>query len=151
MAKRRAIAMAALCLLLTAPLGAGADSASKPVWKSTVRTGAEQSSRIPKAEYTPYLQDLRRRVRHHWYPPKHGTEVVVRFKLKRNGDLIPNPVVTKSGGVSSDKAAIAAIENAAPFRMMPNGSEEVEEFQFRFDPHLFGNGQNRDLIGPIRP
>ncbi len=95
-------------------------------------------------DFGPYMADLQRRIKRAWFPPK-GNEskrVVVVFKVHSNGTMSNLRLVTGSGVSIADQAALKAIQNAAPFRPLPEGAPEDVDIQFTFDYNVFkGGGQ----------
>lgn len=59
---------------------------------------------------------------------------VVRFKVNTQGELVRREIVKSSGQKVLDDAALASVDNAAPFPAMPDGlHEEIEiSVPFRF-------------------
>lgn len=85
--------------------------------------------------YGPYMADLERRIKRVWYPPKslgpYGT--MVEFKIKNNGLMSDLFVKNSSRYVAADRAALKAVQTAAPFRSLPKGAPEEVSVQFTFD------------------
>ncbi len=105
---------------------------------------------LPQASYTlptqasqfgPYMADVQRRIKRAWFPPK-GHEydrVVVMFQIHKGGEL-SNLLLEKPFGLAAaDNAALKAVENAAPFRPLPVGAKDAEQFEFTFDYNTFAN------------
>jgi len=93
-------------------------------------------------DFGPYMADLQRRIKRAWFPPK-GNEskrVVVVFKVHANGTMSNLRLVTSSGAAIADQAALKAIENAAPFRPLPDGAPTDVDIQFTFDYNVFAGG-----------
>jgi TonB family protein len=93
-------------------------------------------------DFGPYMADLQRRIKRAWFPPK-GNEskrVVVVFKVHKGGELSNLRLVTSSGVAIADKAALQAVENAAPFRTLPPGASDDVDIQFTFDYNVFAGG-----------
>jgi TonB family protein len=101
--------------------------------------------------FGPYMADLQRRIKRAWFPPR-GIEshrVVVVFKVHEHGEL-SNLRVTQSSGVAThDQAALAAVENASPFRPLPRGASEPVDIQFTFDYNITGAGTH-DTFSPAK-
>jgi TonB family protein len=94
-----------------------------------------------------YMADLQRRIKRAWFPPRRqeNRKVVIIFKIHRNGELHDLHLSKSSGFALADQQAIAAIENAAPFRELPQGAQDDVDIQFEFDYNVF-NGSERGLI-----
>ncbi len=105
------------------------------------RPGAAPSIAAKKdIDFGPYMNDLQRRIKHAWRPPR-GNEskrVVVVFKIGKNGEL-SNLVIKKASSFQpSDQAALLAIQNAAPFARLPEGAPSSVDIEFTFDYNVFG-------------
>lgn len=94
-------------------------------------------------DFGPYMADLQRRIKRAWFPPK-GNEskrVMVVFKVHRNGTMSNLRLQKSSGLAIADQAALKAIQNAAPFRTLPDGAPPDVDIQFTFDYNVFkGSG-----------
>jgi TonB family protein len=118
--------------------------------------GGPSHSDKPKAEpsletgesinWGPYMADLQSRIKRAWFPPhrEEKRRVVVIFKIHENGELSNLHLSSSSGIAEADKQALAAVENAAPFRHLPKGKTENVDIQFTFDYNVF-NGRFRDF------
>ncbi len=109
--------------------------------KSSFQLGVEkQDSSDEDIDFGPYMADLQRRIKRAWFPPK-GNEskrVVVIFKIHSHGEL-SNLRIDKSSGVPiADTAGLKAVQNAAPFRPLPEGAPDDIDVQFTFDYNVFG-------------
>jgi TonB family protein len=93
-------------------------------------------------DFGPYMNDLQRRIKRAWFPPKgqESRRVVVIFKVHRGGELSNLRLDHASGVASADQAALKAVENAAPFRPLPPGSADDVDIQFTFDYNVFSGG-----------
>ena len=91
-------------------------------------------------DFGPYMNDLQRRIKHAWRPPR-GNEskrVIVTFKISKGGELSNLQIKKGSGFQPSDQAAILAIQNAAPFARLPEGAPSAVDIEFTFDYNVFG-------------
>jgi len=90
---------------------------------------------VPEIDYGPYMKDLDRRIKRHWFPPKghKGKRVEVQFAIHRDGTVSSVVVSQQSGSISCDEAALTAIHNAAPFKELPVGAPATIPIQFKFD------------------
>lgn len=98
-------------------------------------------------DFGPYMADLQRRIKKHWFPPK-GNEskrVVVIFKVHSGGELSGLHIDHGSGVAIADNAALKAVEDAAPFRPLPAGAPDIVDIQFTFDYNVFA-GQGRGVF-----
>lgn len=111
------------------------------------RPGAPPSIAAKKdIDFGPYMNDLQRRIKRSWRPPR-GNEskrVIVVFKIGKNGELSNLQIKKGSGFQPSDSAALLAIQNAAPFARLPEGAPSSVDIEFTFDYNVFGaNGSYR--------
>jgi TonB family protein len=93
-------------------------------------------------DWGPYMADLQRRIKRAWYPPK-GNEskrVKVMFKVHKDGQVTNLRMLVSSGLAIADQAALKAIENAAPFRPLPDGADDAVDIEFTFDYNVFNGG-----------
>jgi TonB family protein len=88
------------------------------------------------------MADLQRRIKRQWFPPK-GNEskrVKVVFKVHRDGQMSNLRMLVSSGLTIADQAALKAVENAAPFRNLPDGAPDDVDIEFTFDYNVFNGG-----------
>lgn len=95
-------------------------------------------------DFGPYMQDLQRRIKRAWFPPRgqESRKVVVIFKVHSGGELSDLRIERSSGVAIADQAALAAVQNAAPFRPLPAGAPSVVDIQFTFDYNVFQGGRS---------
>lgn len=98
----------------------------------------------PDVDFGPYMADLQRRIKKAWFPPRgqESRRVVVIFKIHSQGELSDLRIDRSSGVASADQAALQAVQNAAPFRPLPNGAPAVVDIQFTFDYNVMGGSGN---------
>ncbi len=121
----------------------GANSAQTPAASTSAKPGAAD------VDFGPYMADLQRRIKRAWFPPK-GMEtkvVTAVFKVHQQGELSDLKLHKSSGVAIADQAALKAVENAAPFRPLPEGSPENIDIQFTFDYNVF-NGRGGGTFQP---
>jgi TonB family protein len=96
---------------------------------------------VREPDFGPYMRELQRRIKMNWEPPK-GNEskrVVLLFKIARDGRLLSCTVYKSSGLPNADKAAINAVQLAAPFKPLPADFKgQSIDIQFTFDYNVFG-------------
>ena len=88
------------------------------------------------------MEQLQRKIKQAWRPPR-GNEskrVIVMFKIDKNGELSELQIKKGSGFEPSDKAALLAVQNAAPFPRLPAGAPGSVDIEFTFDYNVFGAG-----------
>jgi len=92
-------------------------------------------------DFGPYMNDLQRRIKRAWRPPR-GNEskrVIVTFRVGVNGELSNLAIKVGSGFEPSDKAALLAVQAAAPFNRLPEGAPPGVDIEFTFDYNVFGD------------
>ena len=91
-------------------------------------------------DFGPYMNELQRRIRRAWRPPR-GNEskrVILTFKIRKDGELSDLRLKIGSGFEPSDKAALLAVQSAAPFTRLPVGAPNIVDIEFTFDYNVFG-------------
>ncbi len=86
-------------------------------------------------DYTPYLAAMQWRIKRMWFPPRadESTSAVLRWKVYKDGHVGNLKVYTTSGEEVFDQKAMAAVESAAPFPPLPQGSTDDVDIEFTFD------------------
>lgn len=86
-------------------------------------------------DYQPWMNDLEKRVKRSWFPPKcsESEHATVAFKVARDGHVSELKIISHSSTKLSDEAALKAVKNAQPFRPLPEGSKEKVDVEFSFD------------------
>jgi TonB family protein len=117
--------------------GSGQDGNPAPNNNRGRSTGAQAD-----VDFGPYMADLQRRIKKHWFPPKgnESKKVVVVFKVHTGGELSDLRIDHSSGVQIADNAALKAVEDAAPFRPLPQGAPDNVDIQFTFDYNVFNGG-----------
>ena len=95
-------------------------------------------------DFGPYMKEVQRRIKLNWDPPKEKSDkqVVVLFKIAKDGRLLSCKVKQSSGVPDVDKAAIKAVEITAPFRPLPSKyNDNSVDVQFTFDYKVFGGSR----------
>jgi len=98
-----------------------------------------RSHAAAEIDFGPYMAHLQRQIKRYWFPPRsdENRQVVVTFKILKNGGMSNLRLKTSSGYAAADKAALLAVGNAAPFSMLPLGSSEDVDIEFTFDYNAF--------------
>jgi TonB family protein len=126
-----------------AVLGNGKGQEAKKGASPTDETkGPTEPGTDEATDWGPYMADLQRRIKTHWFPVRNleSVKVVVVFKVSKNGELSNLRLARSSGYAEADKRAMAAVEDAAPFRSLPQGSDPIVDIQFTFDYNVFKGG-----------
>lgn len=101
--------------------------------------GATGIDSIGEFDMGPYIRDVERRIKMNWEPPN-GNEskrATVLMKIGRDGRLISRSISKSSGIPNFDKAAINAVELAAPYRPLPvRWKQQTADINFLFEFNL---------------
>jgi len=119
--------------------GGGGGDGSEGNPDKGAKPGRPSLSAQKDVDFGPYMADLQRRIKRAWFPPK-GNEskrVQVVFKIHTNGTMSNLRLVGTSGAAIADQAALKAVQNAAPFRNLPEGAPPDVDIQFTFDYNVF--------------
>lgn len=98
-------------------------------------------------DFGPYMHELQRRIKMNWKPPidNYSKRIVLLFTLNKNGTLTKSSVLHSSGIPEADKAAMEALQLAAPFKPLPSEYKgESIDIQFTFDYNVYGNNFPRN-------
>ena len=87
--------------------------------------------------YIAYVSDVHRRIKRAWFPPKDARPVAVTFQIHKDGNMTDLSITSSSGSSMSDAAAKKAIENAVPFRPLPEGFPAGLKLDFKFEYDVF--------------
>jgi TonB family protein len=88
-----------------------------------------------------YLQQLQQQVRQQWIPgiTQSSQRTVVYFVVSRSGQVSGLRIARPSGSNAIDRAALGAIQRAAPFAPLPTGySSDYINIQFTFNINVSG-------------
>jgi TonB family protein len=96
-------------------------------------------------DFGPYMADMQRRIKGHWFPPKEDQpkRVVLLFKVHSNGAISDVKLEKPSGSKLADLAAIEAVRQASPLNPLPAGASPDVDLQFTFDYNVF-QGSSED-------
>jgi len=88
--------------------------------------GAEASADMPNFPYPWYISRVRQMLWQQWQSrmPRGGGECVVVFSLLPNGGVVDVRTESSSGDSAFDLAALAAVQDAAPYPPLPQGFTE---------------------------
>lgn len=124
---------------------------SIPRPSATTRTSSESNSEanysgerssptaIHDPNFGPYMDELQKRIKRCWFPPKDlaNKRVMVIFKIHSDGSLSHLRIDKSSGSALADQAALKAVESAQPFRQLPKYAPSDVDIQFTFDYNVF--------------
>lgn len=105
----------------------------------------------PSVDFGPYMKELQRRIKRHWFPPKgdESKRVVVFFHVSKGGQLSGLRLLRTSGVPQADQKAIEAVAVTAPFDALPaQCTEKVVDIEFTFDYNANGNSARIDDDSP---
>ena len=98
-------------------------------------------ARSQDIDITSYLNQLQQRVKQQWLPglSQSSRRTVLNFTVNRSGQLSNLQLAQTSGFSVTDKAALNAIQRAAPFAPLPTGytSNDIH-IRFTFDINVYG-------------
>lgn len=103
------------------------------------KKGADRPDSQHNPDFTQYMQEIQRRIKRSWFPPKdmQKRRVKVLFKVHTAGDISNLRISESSGYATADQAALKAVETAAPFHQLPAYSPENVDIEFTFDYNVF--------------
>jgi len=150
------ITLQTISLLLVAvfsvlvPTGASAQNTSTatlPAEHPNTSSVAQAESKTIADRFENTKIDIQRRIKRAYFPPKSNEShhIVVQFHVHRHGELSNLHVVLSSGIFICDQAALKAVENAAPFRPLPEGAKDEEAFEMTFDYNVFADPQGQAI------
>lgn len=99
------------------------------------KPATEATTSDREINWAPYMAELQRRIKSHWYPPKHSENLraVVTFKIHTDGNVSDVQIIHHGGLSVYDEAAVKAINSGAPYRHLPAGAPESVDIEFTFD------------------
>ncbi|MHC5825284.1 MAG: energy transducer TonB family protein, partial [Nostoc sp.] len=92
-------------------------------------------------DITSYLNQLQQQVKQQWLPEvsQSSRRTVLNFSINRSGQLSNLQLAQTSGFSLTDKAALNAIQRAAPFAPLPTGyTNNHIDIQFTFNINVYG-------------
>ena len=111
------------------------------VSKENTNNSAKTTEQI---DLQPYMQEVIERTNANWKPPKtpYSVEVIVAFKISKDGRLLSSQIKKSSGISEVDASALRAVEITAPFRPLPydyNG--QSVDIQMKLNQNAYRNGE----------
>lgn len=105
------------------------------------KTSTQNQKNTKEPDFGPYMRELQRRVKMNWDPPRENKskQVVLIFRIAKDGRLLSHSIFKSSGSQNVDGAALRAVRLAAPFKPLP--SDYLGDFidiQFTFDYNVYG-------------
>lgn len=114
----------------------------KPVSYTQNSRNTNNYSNNDNTDFRPYMENVQRRIKNNWYPPKNteSTRVTVLFKIDKFGRLLDAKIISSSGDAEAERAAIDALYRTAPFDPLPSSySGSSVDIQFNFDYNVYNN------------
>jgi len=107
-----------------------------------LRKGTPRHGCIPDVDFSRFMADLQRRIKQAWFPPKdtESLRIKVQFVAHRNGSMGNLRLIKSSGNALADQAALRAVQNAAPFKPLPEGAPPSVDIEFTFDYNVYRGG-----------
>ncbi|MDR3617005.1 MAG: TonB family protein [Candidatus Obscuribacterales bacterium] len=98
------------------------------------RLSESQAADKKKQDQQIYMTDLQRRIKRNWHPnaPYLTDNVVVNFKINRQGRISCVKIKTSSGNSECDRAAVDAVSNTTGGSLPEELADEID-VQFTFD------------------
>lgn len=113
----------------------------------TIGTAKAEDAKAPDMDdFAPYMANMQKTIKAKWEPPKgdHSKSVVLFYTLNRKGEVIKSNILETSGDVEMDKAAMDALQEAAPFGKLPKSFKgQSIDVQFTFDYNVFGSKKEK--------
>jgi periplasmic protein TonB len=71
--------------------------------------------------YTLYLEGMQRKIGTNWFRPsvQPGTEVIIYYRIQRDGKITDATVFKASGNATFDRAALSAVRSSSPLNPLP--------------------------------
>lgn len=100
-------------------------------------TKTSESTKVPK-DFQTYMKNTQVKIKSNWNPPKDedSGQVVMTYKINKNGDLESFRILKSSGSQKLDDSAVSSLKNAAPFDPLPKdfkGNDIDVQFTFDYD------------------
>lgn len=107
-----------------------------------LRKGTPSNGCVPDVDFSKFMADLQRRIKQAWFPPKdtESLRIKVQFVAHKNGSMGNLRLIKSSGNALADQAALRAVQNAAPFKPLPEGAPPSVDIEFTFDYNVYRGG-----------
>lgn len=99
---------------------------------------ANSLSDVDGADFNSYMNTMYRTIKKNWHPTENSGagEVVISYKIKRDGTII-EPKVVSSTNKALNQSAIEAIEKSSPLQPLPKKCKrDLIEVSFTFNYNL---------------
>ncbi len=117
-----------------------------PLWFLATISGHPPSCSVGlrDVDFGPYMADVQRYVKRHWFPPT-GLEfqpITLSFKILPDGNINNLTLSRSSGDPQLDQMALRAVQSSAPLRPLPDGVPDSIDMQFSLDCNHAKQSQN---------
>jgi len=105
------------------------------------------------ADFGPYMKRMQDKIKSNWAPPdvNMNAQIVVKYRILRNGTLDSYGISTSSGSQELDNAAIDALRRSSPFEPLPASFEKESVLvQFTFDYQKPAHAANSTQSTPVQ-
>jgi TonB family protein len=139
----------------TAAAQAASTSSTNAATPLIVPGTASNSASSGDVDFGPYMDDLQKKIKKGWFPPKgkESKRVQLTFVLHRMGELTDLTLHNSSGDALCDRAAMKAVIDGAPYAPLPKGADNTVDIMFTFDYNVFGRGGSNTFtsVSTINP
>lgn len=115
------------------------------------KAGEENPEWQTGAYWEPYMKGLERHIKKNWHPPMADSrnQIIVKFKLSKDGNLLDYKIQKSSGNKAADDAAIRAIKLGMPYKSFPKeATVDAVDIEFTFDYNVLKYERQNYKTGP---
>jgi TonB family protein len=97
-------------------------------------------------DFGPYMANMQVRIKKAWHPDRsdRSKHTEVYFNVDTQGNVSKLRIDRSSGSAVSDKAALDAVQDGAPY-VLPDGAPDNVDIKFSFDYNTFSSTENPDV------
>jgi|GEM_PF-5821537 len=119
----------------------------------TFKSATVEKKQHQDIDFGPYMANLQQQIKRAWHPVETSdpVDVKVTFDISKTGQISHAHISHSSGNTMVDKADLDAVQNAAPFEQLPDGSPPVvdQEFWFKHSGRLGWNKEGKYWVGRV--
>lgn len=104
--------------------------------RSTVIVDKKSLTDAERIQLNIYMSNASTKLKRHWFPPRDGGAVTVRFQINMDGSLSSVRAFPESNCKICDQAALKAVIDSAQFRPLPPGCSSIDVI-YHFDYMIF--------------
>lgn len=95
---------------------------------------AADAQKSPQVDFSRYIQDVQRRCKRAWFPPRshQWNQAKTIFTINQAGEVSDIHISQSCGFEECDQSALKAVENASPFRPLPAGAPSSVQMEMTF-------------------